>query len=100
MEDGLIDTLPYKPKKSETLSDFAFSTCSDLILNYSAASAFASSAAGALTGAATVSAFNSSHELLNVRKLPYFKLSICLGIVSDITLIQMHVFNYIQMKVL
>ncbi len=37
-----------------------------------------------LYASATFPAFNSAQDILNVRKLPYFKLKICLGIISDI----------------
>jgi len=37
-----------------------------------------------LYASAVFPAFNSAKELLNVRNLPYFRLSICLGILSDI----------------
>lgn len=37
-----------------------------------------------LYACATFPAFSTSRELLNVRKLPYFRLIICMGIISDI----------------
>lgn len=39
-------------------------------------------------------AFNSSQDLLNVRKLPYFKLTICLGVISDILFVSGERFNF------